>query len=123
MAKKNKSWKVIIGVVLVLIVLALVAYFLSKNMTGKSVQNLDTLTLCLADKAVMYGANWCPHCQNQKSLFGDSWSSINYVECTEQQAKCQEAGVTGYPTWVILGKNYSGEKTASELAQLAGCEI
>lgn len=123
MAKKKSSWKVIIGVVIVLAVLGLAAYFLSRNTTGKTIQNLDSLALCLSDKAVMYGASWCPHCQNQKAMFGDSWSSINYVECTEQADKCDKAGVKGYPTWIILGKSYSGEKSLSELAQLAGCEI
>ncbi len=119
----KKSFKLLIGIVILLVILALIAFFLSRNMTGKSVQDLSKLVLCLSDKATMYGASWCPHCQNQKSLFGNYWNSINYIECTEQADKCQAAGVTGYPTWVINGKNYAGEKTLDELASLAGCEI
>ncbi|MEK7133297.1 MAG: hypothetical protein AAB771_01260, partial [Patescibacteria group bacterium] len=34
---------------------------------------LDEFTQCLKDKgAVFYGAFWCPHCQNQKAMFGKS---------------------------------------------------
>ena len=119
----KRSIKVILGIVILLLILGAIAFFLSRNTTGQTVQDLGTMAFCLSDKAIMYGAYWCPHCLNQKAMFGDSWSSINYVECTEQEAKCQEAGVTGYPTWVILGKNYPGEKSITQLAELAGCEI
>ena len=33
---------------------------------------IDTFAKCLASKdVVVYGAYWCPHCQNQKKLFGE----------------------------------------------------
>ena len=31
--------------------------------------------------AVMYGAYWCPHCTEQKALFGDAAKDVPYVEC------------------------------------------
>ena len=32
----------------------------------------------------MYGAYWCPHCQAQKKVFGESFQYVPYVECTQQ---------------------------------------
>jgi len=31
--------------------------------------------------AVMYGAYWCPHCQEQKEMFAEAASMLPYVEC------------------------------------------
>ena len=31
--------------------------------------------------AQMFGAYWCPHCQEQKKKFGDAFSAVDYVEC------------------------------------------
>ena len=82
-----------------------------------------TLGKCLTEKgATMYGAYWCGHCNNQKDMFGDDFQYVDYVECTEDAAACTSAGVRGYPTWVINGQLYPGEKPLANLAQLAGCE-
>ncbi len=75
--------------------------------------------------AVFYGAYWCPHCQDQKKLFGDAMQYITYVECdpkgeNAQPDKCTAAGVEGYPTWTINGQKVSGTQTLSQLAQLSG---
>ena len=32
--------------------------------------------------AKMYGAFWCPHCQQQKAIFGASANRLPYVECS-----------------------------------------
>lgn len=90
--------------------------------------NNDALAKCLAEKGVtMYGASWCPHCQAQKKLFGDSFQYINYVECSNDQnpqaesQQCQDANISGYPTWIINGAQYPGEQTFYDLAKNAGC--
>ena len=80
------------------------------------------LAQCLTDKgAVMYGTEWCPHCQNQKAMFGDDFQYINYVDCEQNQEACQAAGIQGFPTWSIDGKLYPGEQKLPQLASLAGC--
>jgi uncharacterized membrane protein len=78
----------------------------------------------LTDKgALFYGASWCPHCQEQKRLFGASASRLPYIECspagpnTPQAPSCNAAGVKSYPTWVINGRSFPGEVLS--LAQLA----
>lgn len=73
--------------------------------------------------ALFYGASWCPHCQEQKRLFGASASRLPYIECspagpnTPQAPSCSSAGVRSYPTWVIGGRTTAGEVLS--LAQLA----
>lgn len=77
--------------------------------------------------AKMYGAYWCPHCHDQKQLFGQQAAQIiNYIECdpngaNSQTSVCQaNSNVTGYPTWEIQGKYYAGTQTLEELANYSG---
>jgi uncharacterized membrane protein/glutaredoxin len=78
----------------------------------------------LTEEGVLfYGASWCPHCQEQKRLFGASASRLPYIECspagpnTPQSPSCNSAGVRSYPTWIINGRAFVGEVLS--LAQLA----
>lgn len=74
----------------------------------------------------MYGAWWCPHCEEQKLLLGqEAFSKINYVECADdgknsQAALCQKVGIKSYPTWEINGKLEPGVETPQKLAELTG---
>jgi uncharacterized membrane protein/glutaredoxin len=88
----------------------------------------DPMTRALAEHlteegVLFYGASWCPHCQEQKRLFGASASRLPYIECspagpnTPQSPSCNRAGVQSYPTWVIDGRAIVGEVLS--LAQLA----
>jgi hypothetical protein len=75
--------------------------------------------------AVFYGAYWCPHCQNQKQMFGAAASRLPYVECdpggtNAQPDACQAAGVKAYPTWIVNGQRMEGEVQPAELARLSG---
>ncbi len=85
----------------------------------------------LASKGIKeYGAFWCPHCFEQKQLFGKEAAAILkdqkvYVECDPQGTKpdpkaCSAAGIKGFPTWIINGQQHSGTQTLEELAQLSG---
>lgn len=84
----------------------------------------DSFAQCLTEKgAIMYGVDWCSHCQNQKRLFGDSFKYINYVNCEQHKKDCLRAGVEGYPTWKINKTSYSGEQSLERLASLTGCKL
>lgn len=91
------------------------------NFAGK----LDTFAQCLADKKVtMYGADWCPHCQNEKKAFGDSFRLVPYVECPDNPKACLDAGVSRYPTWIFPeGKKLEGELGLEKLSQESGCAL
>ncbi len=75
--------------------------------------------------AKKYGAFWCPHCYEQKQLFGkEAFAEIDYIECdpqgqNPQREACMAAGIQSYPTWEIDGKLYPGTKTPQELAELS----
>ena len=86
---------------------------------------LDAFAQCLAEKNItMYGAEWCPHCQNEKKAFGDSFKFVLYVECTDDPQKCLTAGINGYPTWIFPdGKKLEGEQGLNKLSQQSGCAL
>lgn len=73
-----------------------------------------------------YGAYWCPHCYDQKQLFGkEAVSFLNYVECdpngkNARPQLCKDAKIEGYPTWEINGKKYPGAYALEKLAELSG---
>lgn len=75
-----------------------------------------------------YGAFWCPHCKDQKVVFGRSAFRLPYVECTPRGRTapparvCSERGVRVYPTWVIAGERYLRVLEPDELARLTGFE-
>jgi len=75
--------------------------------------------------AKMYGAFWCPHCYEQKQLFGKSaFDQINYIECAPkgvdpQPEACEKANVKSYPTWQINGETYRGTQPLQKLAEVS----
>ena len=76
--------------------------------------------------AVMYSAYWCPHCHEQKELFGKQASDqLNVVECApdgenNQADLCRSKGLEGFPSWEINGSIDSGVKGLDTLAELSG---
>jgi uncharacterized membrane protein len=77
------------------------------------------------DGDVFYGAYWCPHCQEQKALFGSAASLLPYVECDPRGARaqpdrCRARGIRVYPTWEIRGHLVEGTLTLEELARRSG---
>jgi uncharacterized membrane protein len=76
--------------------------------------------------AKMFGAYWCPHCYEQKQLFGkEAFSKINYIECAEggnnpQPQLCSQVGIKSFPSWQINGKLEPGAKELEKLAKATG---
>ncbi|MBE9117759.1 vitamin K epoxide reductase family protein [Lusitaniella coriacea LEGE 07157] len=76
--------------------------------------------------AKKYGAFWCPHCHEQKQLFGkEAFKKVDYIECAvvnskEQAPECTAAKIQSYPTWEINGELHKGSQTLEELAELSG---
>ena len=118
----TKNTIISIGI-LALIAAAAVLVMIFTNGSAQSSPAVDAFAKCLAsNKATMYGAYWCPHCQNQKKLFGDSFQYVPYVECTQDVAKCTAMNIEGYPTWIFSdGSRAEGEQSFSDLAQKSGC--
>lgn len=113
----------IIFIVIFLAVLGLLGFLLYKNVkTNNAVgQELIPFAQCLAQKKVtMYGAYWCQHCKNDKAKFGVAFQYVPYVECTQETQKCTDAGIQGFPTWVLpSGKKLEGEQGVDGFATLS----
>lgn len=74
-----------------------------------------------------YIAWWCPHCHEQKELFGkEAYKEIKHIECDPRGKDnprpdlCKAAGVQGFPTWEIGGKLYPNVQPLEKLAQISG---
>lgn len=91
-------------------------------------QKIDAFAQCLtAKQAKMYGAFWCPHCDEQKEMFGSSFKYAPYTECGIKGSRaltqaCQDAGIKRFPTWVFAdGSRTEGEKSLEYLSAQTGC--
>lgn len=111
-----------------IIVLVFGMFMLIKSKENATPGKLDSFARCLKDNgAVFYGAFWCPHCQNQKALFGKSASLLPYVECSTADGKgqlpvCKEKNVEGYPTWIFADDSIlTGEVALETLAEKTAC--
>ena len=90
----------------------------------------DQFAICLKDKgAIFYGAFWCPHCQNQKALFGKSAKLLPYLECSTPDGRgqlqvCKDANIQTYPTWQFNASTtdrLTGEISLATLAEKTSC--
>jgi len=115
------------AVVVAILVLLGGGFYLGRR---RHASRLDGFAQCLGQKqAKMYGAYWCPHCAEQKELFGDSFDLAPYVECGVKgsratQQVCLDAGIKRYPTWVFAdGTRVEGKQELQFLSGKSGCPL
>jgi hypothetical protein len=108
-------------IALLVIVLGIILYTVLQP-SGPAIQ--DKLAQCITQSgAVMYGTEWCTHCQEQKRLFGDSFRYIDFVNCDLKPDICSAEGVEVFPTWVFAdGRNASSAQSLDVLAARTGCQ-
>lgn len=113
-----------------IVVVGLFAAIIANAVKSSVPSVYDGFAQCLTEKGVkMYGAWWCPHCQNQKDLFGSAFDYVDYVECSPGSSKvmaaqCKDAGIEGYPTWVFAdGSKASGEQSFEQLSEKSSCPL
>ena len=79
-----------------------------------------------ASGAALYTAYWCPHCHEQKELFGrEATAKLKVIECApdgqnSQKALCDAKKIEGFPSWEINGTVNSGVKPLAKLAEDSG---
>jgi hypothetical protein len=114
----------IYGVILVLLLGAFIA--------GRHYRNhkYDSFAQCLAGKqAKMYGLYWCPHCLDQKEMFGAAFHYVPYVECaikgsSEVAPQCKMAGVKLFPSWQFgMEPPKEGVLSLEALSDKTGCSL
>ena len=122
------KWLLQTAIPAVIVIAALHAQASERTARGPEDPYRRGLAEHLADSgAVFYGASWCPHCQEQKALFGASEDRLPYVECSPAGPRgavasaCVSAGVQTYPTWVFAdGSRVTAVIPLQELATRVG---
>lgn len=125
---KNSTLKKIVWPLILLVAVGLIVW--AAIILPSQPDKLDGFATCIKNSGTtFYGAFWCPHCQNQKALFGRSERLLPYVECSTPDGQsslqvCIDKGVQTYPTWVFKdGSRLTGETPLETLAQKTGCEL
>jgi hypothetical protein len=119
-SRKTLMW----GIIAILLVGAYGAWWYYTN------HRYDGFAKCLAAKqAKMYGLYWCPHCAEQKAMFGKAFRYVPYVECAIKGSRdlapaCSAAGVKLFPSWQF-GANppKEGVFPLEELSDKTGCSL
>jgi len=90
----------------------------------------DAFAQCLGTKQVkMYGLYWCPHCLEQKAMFGQSFHYVPYVECaikgsSELAPECKVAGAKLFPSWQFgMDPPKEGILSMETLSDKTGCSL
>lgn len=91
---------------------------------------VDAFAKCLTQKkATLYGSFLCPHCDDQRKVFGQSFAWVPYVECSmvgsrQETSSCQAAHIRYTPTWVFAdGDRYVGVQSLKQLSVKTGCPL
>lgn len=142
----NKKWLLFLAIAVIVIIAGLGIIFFASNRVGdknsksesengqvagtstqtENAEYKEKLAKFLKEKGmILYGAYWCPHCKEQKELFGDAAQYLDYVECDAKGEnanpdECIARGIEGYPTWIYEGKQYSGTQSLEKLAEIVG---
>ena len=125
MNKKQKNRIIVMAIIAVIVVLGGISYF-QKNRPG----DYDDFARCIDESGTkFYGAFWCPHCDDQKELFGNSQRLLPYIECSTadgqgQTVDCQRAQITAYPTWQWPdGTKETGNQTFEYISEKTSCPV
>jgi hypothetical protein len=120
--KKYGSW------IFVIVVVALIIGGMVWSATKP--REYDKFATCIKDSgATFFGAFWCPHCHEQKALFGPSVDKLPYFECSTpdgsgQTQDCIKEDIKSYPTWKFKdGSVKTGVIPLVDLAKFTGCEL
>jgi hypothetical protein len=120
----NSRTFVWVGVILVLFGAAYSAGWYYRN------HRYDAFAKCLASKqAKMYGLYWCPHCLDQKEMFGKAFRYVPYQECAikgshEIAPECKAAGAKNFPSWQFgRAPLHEGVLSLDELSDRTGCSL
>jgi|APSaa5957512622_1039677.scaffolds.fasta_scaffold280021_1 hypothetical protein len=126
MARKNTGLIIIIGLIGILV------FITGCDIGGPG--KYDEFAVCVSESgAKLYSAWWCPHCKDQKDLFGKKSFKIldgtgTHVECSPGGTRtfsqfCKDQGVTGTPMWKLADDSIlSGKQPLEIIAQKTGCE-
>jgi large repetitive protein len=90
---------------------------------GEAANDLVAFAKYLNDTGfIFYGADWCPHCRDQRALFEDGAKYLPFVETTNPDRTSNQVGIdeeiTSYPTWDFgngKANRFAGQMTLAQL--------
>ncbi len=121
----TKETKVFIGIVFGLVVTITGLFIFNANTPGK----YDEFAQCINNSgATFFGTFWCPHCQQQKLLFGKSEKYLPYKECSTPNGHdfnlCANDNIESTPTWQFAdGTRVTGVQSLESLATVTNCKL
>lgn len=86
-------------------------------------EKLEQFIACLNQSGFkIYGAAWCSHCKQLVEMLG-GYEMVKpiYVECTVEKEECAKADIRAYPTIIINGTRYAGERTIEAFSRATAC--
>lgn len=97
---------------------------------SESEETALTIARCIKEKGIkMYGAFWCPHCAEQKRIFGKkAEAEMPYYECDPRGEnsvtdQCLQLKIEKYPTWIFAdGTRVTGVLSLKDLSEKTGCD-
>ncbi len=100
---KSKQSKFILLIVAIIVIVTGIGFVANKT---QNPSKYDAFAKALtAGGAEFYGAFWCPHCQAQKALFGNSKKYLPYIECSNPDQSstqiCIDKKIESFPTWIF----------------------
>ena len=127
---KISTTHILIGVAVLGIVLIGSNKYLTEKKNAVPAGKYTEFAKCIKEKgASFYGAFWCPHCAEQKELFGDAVSELPYVECSTQDKQnqtqqCIDKEIKSYPTWEFADQSrLNGLVSLEKLAEVTTCTL
>lgn len=127
-ATSGQKWRRVAIFAVLAVAVICIAYYVNY----RSEHQHDAFARCLTQRGVkMYGAWWCPHCVEQKEMFGASFEYAPYTECgikgkTQGQAQvCKDENVMHYPTWQFppTGERVERVFSLQDLSDRTGCAL
>lgn len=130
MKSKSTTITIVVALVIVIALIGAIVYAAREKAAREAALGaaLTPFATCLKDAgAVFYGAFWCPHCHEQKELFGTAVDALPYVECSNpdqtQTQACVDKKIARYPTWEFNGERVEGVLSLSDLSQRTSCSL
>ena len=116
--KRLKSNLITITIIIAVIVLSVI---ILTNPGNKS-EVPESTAKCIGENSALFVQLGCPHCEDQKEIFGNNVQYINVTDCFYNKETCIYENITAIPTWKINDKYYIGVQSIEKLKELTGCK-
>jgi hypothetical protein len=106
------------NLITILIILGIISLTIFIKIKPQEITS-EEIAKCIGENSKLYNQIGCPHCENQKNIFGENIKYLNIILCDNDWEQCSQ--ITGTPSWEINGEMYTGTKSIEELKKLTNC--